>query len=63
MKLALTAPPLEGRANESCIAFFAELLNVSRSSVTIAAGESSRSKVIRVRGLSAAEVGARLGRQ
>ena len=60
LKVALTAPPLEGRANEACIAFVAELLNVARSSVTIAAGESSRNKVIRVRGLSAAQVEDRL---
>ena len=51
LKLALTAPPVEGRANEACIAFLAEVLNVPRSSVTIAAGESSRNKVIRVSGL------------
>ena len=50
LKLALTAPPVEGRANEACIAFFAEVLNVPRSSVTIAAGENSRNKVIRVAG-------------
>ena len=56
LKLALTAPPVEGRANEACIAFFAEFLNVPRSSVTIAAGESSRQKLIRVAGLSAAQV-------
>ena len=56
LKLALTAPPVEGRANEACIAFFAEFLNVPRSSVTIAAGESSRNKVIRVAGMSAAQV-------
>ena len=56
LKLALTAPPLEGRANEVCIAFFAELLNVPRSSVTIAAGQRSRNKVIRVVGLTAAQV-------
>ncbi len=48
LKVALTAPPVEGRANEACIAFLAEVLNVPRSSVTIAAGESSRNKVIRV---------------
>jgi len=41
LKLALTAPPLEGRANQACIEFLAEVLNVPRSSVTIAAGESS----------------------
>ena len=56
LKLALTAPPIEGRANEACIAFFAELLNVPRSSVTIAAGESNRNKLIRVAGLSAEQI-------
>ena len=60
LKLALTAPPLEGRANDACIAFFAELLNVPRSSVTIAAGQSSRNKVIRVAGITADEVRGRL---
>jgi uncharacterized protein len=60
LKLALTAPPIEGRANQACIAFLAELLNVARSSVTIAAGQSSRNKVIRVAGVSAAQVEARL---
>jgi uncharacterized protein (TIGR00251 family) len=62
VKVALTAPPVEGRANEACTAFFAELLNVPRSSVTIAAGESSRNKVIRVSGLSAALVSERLAK-
>jgi hypothetical protein len=56
LKLALTSPPLEGRANEACIAFLAKLLNVPRSSVTIAAGESSRQKLIRVAGVRAAQV-------
>ncbi len=60
LKLALTAPPVEGRANEACIAYLAEFLNVARSSVTIAAGESSRQKLIRVAGLSAAQVEAKL---
>ena len=60
IKLALTAPPIDGRANEACIAFFAELLNVPRSSVTIAAGVSSRNKVIRIAGMSAAQVQQRL---
>jgi uncharacterized protein len=56
LKLALTAPPVEGRANEACTAFVAELLNVPRSSVTIAAGESSRQKLIRIAGVRAAQV-------
>jgi len=61
LKLALTAPPVDGKANESCIEFFAKLLKLPRSSVTIAAGQSSRNKVIRVAGLSAEEVSKRLG--
>jgi uncharacterized protein len=56
LKLALTAPPVEGRANEACITYLAEFLNVPCSSVTIAAGETSRQKLIRVAGLSAAQV-------
>ena len=60
LKLSLTAPPVEGRANEACIAFLADLLDVSRSSITIAAGEASRNKLIRVRGLTAAQLEQRL---
>lgn len=59
LKLSLTAPPVEGRANEAVIEFFAKLLNVSRSSVTIAAGESNRNKVIRIAGMSAKDIMAR----
>ena len=60
LKLALTAPPVEGKANEACVRFFAEFLRVPRSSVTIAAGETSRNKVVRVYGLTAAQVEERL---
>jgi uncharacterized protein (TIGR00251 family) len=60
LKVSLTAPPIEGRANEACIEFFAKLLKVPRSSVTIASGQSSRNKVIRVAGISVDEVRRRL---
>lgn len=52
LKVSLTSPPVDGRANEACIEFFAKLLKVPRSSVTIASGQSSRNKVIRVAGVS-----------
>ncbi len=61
LKVSLTAPPADGKANEACIEFFAKLLNLPRSSVTIAAGQSNRNKVIRVAGLSAEKVRTRLG--
>ena len=60
LRLSLTAPPVEGRANEACIEFFARLLKVPRSSITIASGRSSRLKVIRITGITAAEFRARL---
>ncbi len=56
LKVSLTTPAVEGRANEACIAFFAKLLKVPRSSVTIASGQTSRNKVIRIAGVSAQAV-------
>jgi len=60
LKVSLTAPPVEGRANDACIEFFAELLRVPRSSVTIASGQNSRNKVIRVSGVTGQDVRDRL---
>ena len=60
LKLALTAPPVEGKANQACIEYLAEFLNVPRGSVTIVGGQTSRNKVIRVAGRTAAEIEARL---
>jgi uncharacterized protein len=60
LKLALTAPPIEGKANQACVGFLANLLKVPRSSVTIASGLTSRRKVIRVAGLSTKELKERL---
>jgi uncharacterized protein (TIGR00251 family) len=61
LKVSLTAPPIDGRANEACVEFFAKLLKVQRSSVTIASGQGSRNKVVRVAGLTAEQVRERLG--
>ena len=62
LKVSLTSPPVDGRANEACIDFFAKLLKLPRSSVTIASGQTSRTKVIRVVGLSAGELRDRIGK-
>lgn len=60
LKIALTAPPVGGKANDACVEFLANLLKVPRSSVTITSGESSRNKVIRIAGMRASEVEQRL---
>jgi len=52
LKLALTAPPVEGRANQAVVEFFADLFEIPRSSVTIASGARGRRKVIRVKDVS-----------
>ncbi|HZS99140.1 MAG TPA: DUF167 domain-containing protein [Terriglobales bacterium] len=62
LKVSLTAPPIDGKANEACIEFFANLLKVPRASVSIAAGQSSRSKIVRVAGVTAQQVRDRLTR-
>jgi uncharacterized protein len=56
LKLSLAAPASDGRANQACIEFLANLLKVPRSSVTIASGQTSRRKVNPVAGLAAKEV-------
>jgi|ERR1700731_43110 len=61
LKLSLTAPPTDGKANQACIEFLAKFLKVPRSSVTIASGQSNRTKVIRVIAISAEEFRKRVG--
>lgn len=56
LKIALAAPPVDGRANEALIVHFAQLLGVARADVVIAAGEQSRSKRIRIKGITAEKV-------
>jgi len=56
VRIALQAPPVEGRANAALIEFLAELLGVARSAIVIVGGESARTKRIVVRGRDAMEV-------
>ena len=60
IKIKLRAPAVEGKANEECIRFFAELLGVPRWNVTIVQGSTSRMKVIEIEGLAQEQLEARL---
>jgi uncharacterized protein (TIGR00251 family) len=60
VKIALSSPPVDGKANDALIAFVAESLRLPRSKVALIAGASSRTKTLRVTGKSAAEVQAAL---
>jgi uncharacterized protein len=52
LKIAVQAPPIEGRANTALIAFLAGLFNVPKNSVELMSGELSRSKVFLLRGVT-----------
>jgi uncharacterized protein (TIGR00251 family) len=60
LKIALNAPPVDGKANDALIAFIAERIKLPRSKITLIAGTTSRSKTLRITGKSAAEVAAAL---
>jgi len=54
LKVQVTAPPEDGRANEAVIELLAETLGVKRRQVGIVSGASSRDKVVRVTGMACA---------
>ena len=56
LKLRITAPPVEGKANEECIRLLAETLGVKKGQVTIIAGHASRTKTVAVEGLKTDQV-------
>lgn len=60
LKIAVQAPPVEGRANEALVEFLAETFEIPRSSVALKSGDTNRSKVFLLRGLSAVEARRRL---
>jgi uncharacterized protein (TIGR00251 family) len=60
LKISLTAPPVDGRANEACLDFFSDFLSLPRSAIRIISGETSRNKVIRVSGCTASQIRAKL---
>jgi uncharacterized protein (TIGR00251 family) len=49
LKLRITAPPVDGKANAHLIAYLAKLFRVAKGSVEIVSGEGSREKRIRIR--------------
>jgi uncharacterized protein (TIGR00251 family) len=62
-KLDLAAPPVDGKANEECVRFLAELTEASRARVRIVTGLTGRMKVVEVEGMGQAELESRLAGQ
>lgn len=61
VKVRLTSPPVDGAANALCIDFFAKLLKIPKSRVEISSGSASRRKVLRLDGISPADLLTALG--
>jgi uncharacterized protein (TIGR00251 family) len=55
LKIAVQAPPLEGRANQALVAFLAETFSIPKNAVEQTTGESNRSKVFLLRGVALAK--------
>ena len=55
-KVDLAAPPVDGKANEECIRFFAGLADVPRSRVRIVTGLTNRTKVVEIDGVPQIEL-------
>ena len=56
LKVRLTAPPVEGAANEALVNFLADTFAVPRRAIKILAGESSRSKIVEIEGVTERDV-------
>lgn len=52
LKVRLTAPPVDGAANEACCRFMAEIFGVAKSNIEIMSGHTGRNKLIRVDGVT-----------
>ena len=62
-KVDLAAPPVDGKANEECVRFFAELAGVARGRVRIVTGATGRMKVVEIECVEQQEMERRLLRE
>ncbi len=60
LKVAVTAPPEEGRANQALVEVLRKALGVKRSQVELIGGQTSRDKRFLIRGLTRVELESRL---
>ena len=63
LHVRIAAPPVRGKANRELIAFLSDILGVSKSSISIEKGHTSRRKVIQIEGMRQADTEAIIGKQ
>lgn len=60
VKIRLTTPPVDGKANQALIKFLSKTLKLSKSQIELLQGDTSRHKTLRISGISPAELQSRL---
>ncbi|HMH48676.1 MAG TPA: DUF167 domain-containing protein [Candidatus Acidoferrum sp.] len=60
LRVAVTAPPVEGEANQAVRRLLARALGVAPSAVSLVGGEHGRDKVVRIEGMTGVELHSRL---
>lgn len=56
LKIRLTTPPVDGKANQALIKFLSKALKISKAQIELAQGETSRHKMVKITGLSKEEI-------
>lgn len=61
LKIAVQAPPVDGKANEAVLRWLAKTLGLNKREVTLTSGQTSRDKRVKIQGIDAARIRAALG--
>lgn len=61
LKIAVQAPPVDGKANEALLRWLAKTLGLNKREVTLTSGQTSRDKRVKIQGIDAARIRAALG--
>ncbi len=60
LRVRLTAPPVDGAANDALVSLLAECLGIAKRDISVVHGATSRQKIVEVNGITAAELEQRL---
>ncbi|BAT71286.1 conserved hypothetical protein [Thermosulfidibacter takaii ABI70S6] len=61
LKIWVTSPPVDGKANEAVVEYLSKILKVSKSRISLVSGEKSRDKNISIEGVTKDEIKEKLG--
>lgn len=60
LKIKLTAPPVDGEANQALVNYLADILHISKTSISIVKGDTARQKIVEISGLDPGSLTERL---